>query len=105
VPTLLPVSFAAIWQSLKLFSTGLSTQEENGTVVMIFVSEYRSGRIKVIDLENQTVSILMDLSGQEYAFKDMLRYDESTFLLLSFYGIVEANLSNGTARYIFGGSK
>ena len=54
----------------------------------------------------QTVSIILDLSGQgDYVFSKFLRYDDTTFLILSRYGIVEANIANQTAKYLFGGSE
>jgi len=97
-----------LWQWADFHITGLLTEEINGTTVAIYVSEYQMPRIRRIDIEAQTVVIVLDFTEQGedfYSFQDILKYGENTFLLLSRYGLVEANVQTGQAQYILGSSE
>ena len=91
-----------------ILHAGLINEVVDGTTVAIYVSEYFMPRIRRIDIETQTIQIILDASerGERYYnFRDILRYDQHTFLLLSRYGMVEANTCTRQASYIFGGSE
>jgi len=80
----------------------------DGATAGIYVSEYYARRIRRIDVKSKTVRIILDASGRGenyFNFRNILRYDRNNFLLLSRYGMVEANICTGRVSYIFGGSK
>ena len=91
----------------SLAVTGLLPEENDGTTVAIYVSEYYTPRIRRINITASTVKTILDVSEQreKYNFQDVLRYDHKTFLLLTRYGMVMANPTTGKAPYVLGGPR